>query len=119
MVYLTKKVRFSASHTLENGSLHGHNYVLEVTLQGTPNRKTGIFFEFERLAETIEKKILSRINYKHLDHKTAYLEGRDPTAENLVKIFWKSLEREFPKGALYEIKLQKADSETVAYRGEP
>lgn len=102
MLYLTKKVHFSASHTLKSGAVRGHNYVLEVTLHGAS-------LEFEPLTEAIETKILSQVNYKHLDEKTA---------ENLVKIFWKNLETVFPKGALYEIRLQKADSETVSYRGE-
>ena len=118
MVYLTKKVHFSASHVLKSAKPCGHNYILEVTLQGEPDEKTGLFFEFERLAETIEKRILSRVNYKHLDENASFLEGKIPTAENLVKAFWKNLETAFPKGTLYEIKLQQADSETVTYRGE-
>ena len=119
MVFLTKKVHFSASRVLKNAKLCGHNYVLEVTLQGEPDEKTGFFFDFERLTETIEKKILSRVNYKHLDGNSPFLEGKTPTAENLVKVFWKNLESAFPEGKLYEIKLQQADSETVTYRGEP
>ena len=118
MVYLTKKVHFSASHTLKSGSLHGHNYVLEVTIQGEPAKTTGSFFGFERLEETIGEKILAHVHSKHLDGKSPFLSGEDPTAENLVKIFWKNLEPALPKGALYEIKLQKAESETVSYRGE-
>ena len=119
MVYLTKKVHFSASHILKSAKLCGHNYILEVTIQGKPDEKTGIFFAFERLTETIERRILSRVNYKHLNENSSFLEGRNPTAENLVKAFWENLEQAFPKGTLYEIKLQQADSEMVTYRGEP
>ena len=133
MVYLTKKVHFSASHVLKSQKLslvenerlfgkktspHGHNYTLEVTLRGEPDEKTGIFFDFERLTETLEKKILSRVNSKHLDENSSFLGGMNPTAENLVKAFWRNLESAFPEGTLYEIKLQQADSETVTYRGE-
>ena len=133
MVYLTKKVHFSASHVLKSAkltpkenektfgkksSLHGHNYILEVTIQGKPDERTGLFFDFARLTETIEQKVLSHVNYKHFDETSFFLEGMNPTAENLVKAFWKNLEPAFPKGTLYEIKLQQADSETVTYRGE-
>ena len=110
MLYLTKKVHFSASHTLKSGAFRGHNYVLEVTLLRTPGERGEASFEFEELTEAIEKKILSQVNCKHLDEKTA---------ENLVKIFWNNLETAFPKGVLYEIRLQKAECETVSYRGEP
>ncbi len=104
MIYLTKKVRFSASHTPAGRSPHGHNYVLEVTLR----RGEGAVSDFRRLAEVLDETILKKVNYKHLDE----------TEENLVVTFWKALEREFPKGTLYEIKLQRAESETVIYRGE-
>ena len=133
MVYLTKKVHFSASHVLRSSRLsshenvrifgkksspHGHNYVLEVTIRGEPNRETGLFLDFERFTETIEKEILSQVNYKHLDENSSLLEGVNPTAENLVRTFWKKLSTAFPKGALYEIKLQQGEGEIVAYRGE-
>ena len=133
MVYLTKKVHFSASHVLKNPELsaqenqrlfgkktspHGHNYALEITIRGEPSRETGFFLNFDRFAETIEEKILKQVNYKHLEADSSMMKGMNPTAENLVKIFWKTLETAFPKGALYEIKLQQMESETVTYRGE-
>ncbi|MBI4436199.1 MAG: 6-carboxytetrahydropterin synthase [Candidatus Omnitrophica bacterium] len=118
MVYLTKKIHFSASHALKNSKWAGHNYVLEVTVRGRPDEKRGALPDFEKITQKIEKKILSHVNYKHLERASPFLEGKNPTAENLVRAFWKQLEEEFPKGALYEIKLQQADSETVIYRGE-
>ena len=118
MVYLTKKIHFSASQTLKDSKLSGHNYVLEVTVRGQRDEKKGPLLDFEKITRKIEKKILSYVNYKHLEEKSPFLEGKDPTAENLVKVFWKQLEKEFPGGALYEIKLQQAESETVTYRGE-
>lgn len=133
MVYLTKRVHFSASHVLksphlsteENARLfgrktfpHGHNYVLEVTLRGEPDPKTGCLFDFERLGGILEAEILSEVNYKHLDENASLLKGSNPTAENLVKAFWGKLEKNFPKGALYEIKLEQGEGETVVYRGD-
>lgn len=117
MIYLTHRVPFSASHVL-NGFPHGHNYILEVTLRGEPDPRTGVFLDSKHLTETIETRILSQVNYKHLDERSSFLEGNTPTAENLVKAFWKTLEEAFPRGALYEIKLQKLN-EIVSFRGEP
>lgn len=133
MVYLTKKVHFSASHVLKNPELserenkrlfgkrglpHGHNYTLEVTICGEADKKTGFCLDFEHLTETIEREVLSVVNYKHLDENSPFLGGKNPTAENLVKTFWKKLEVALPQGSLCEIKLQQKESETVSYRGE-
>ncbi len=122
MVYLTKKVRFSASHVLKQPKgkdlPHGHNYTLEVTVRGEPDPKSGLLIDFDRLGDAIEKKVLSKVNYKHLDETTPFLEGKAPTAENLVKTFWKGLEHSFPEGTLVEIRLHQGDGETAAYRGE-
>lgn len=133
MVYLTKRLHFSASHVLrrealspeENARLfgkkaapHGHNYTLEVTVRGAPNPQTGFLIDFERLTEMIDKTILSQVNSRHLDEKLPFLEGANPTAENLACLFWKKLEAALSEGILYEIRLQQGDGESVAYRGE-
>lgn len=133
MVYLTKKVHFSASHVLRNRELseeenkrlfgkkglpHGHNYTLEVTICGEPDKLTGFCLDFEHLTETIEEAVLSAVHTKHLDENAPFLEGKNPTLEFLVKRFWKKLEGVLPKESLCEIKLQQKESETVSYRGE-
>src|SRR6185503_7427417 len=63
---LTRSYEFAASHRLHNPLLpeeenddlygkcsnpagHGHNYVLEVTVEGEPNPKTGMMVDLETL----------------------------------------------------------------------
>jgi 6-pyruvoyltetrahydropterin/6-carboxytetrahydropterin synthase len=65
MVYLTRKIEFSASHLYHNPAFsaeenrrvfgkcnnphgHGHNYVLEVTVAGEPDPATGMVLGTER-----------------------------------------------------------------------
>ncbi|HUJ24138.1 MAG TPA: 6-carboxytetrahydropterin synthase, partial [Bryobacteraceae bacterium] len=67
---ITKRVEFSASHICRNPLLsdreneelfgaaanphgHGHNYVLEVTLEGRPDPVTGMVIDLKKLKEIV------------------------------------------------------------------
>ena len=71
---ITRKAEFSASHVCSQPSLseeenrklygeaanprgHGHNYVLEVTLDGEPDPVTGMVFDLKRLKDTIQRAV--------------------------------------------------------------
>jgi 6-pyruvoyltetrahydropterin/6-carboxytetrahydropterin synthase len=135
MVYLTRRASFSASHRLwsehlseeENVALyekcanpngHGHNYVLEVTVHGTPDPKTGMLLNLTELKDVMNKQVVDWVDHKHLNYDVPWLEGSIPTTEVLVIKFWKRLERAFPKGVLYEVKLFETENNIASYRGE-
>ena len=135
MVYLTRRATFSAAPRLwskhlsdeENYRLydkcanpngHGHNYVLEVTLRGTPDPQTGMVMNLVDLKEAIQEQILRWVDHKHLNYDVPWLEGYVPTTEVLVIQFWKRLEEALPAGLLYEVKLYETENNTASYRGE-
>ena len=134
MVYLTRRTSFSASHRLwsehlseeENLALyekcanpngHGHNYVLEVTVKGTPNLRTGMVLNLTKLKQAINEQVINWVDHKHLNYDVPWLEGIIPTAEMLVLIFWQRLESALPRGLLYEVKLQETENNIAIYRG--
>ncbi len=135
MVYLTRRTSFSASHRLwseqlsdeENLALyekcanpngHGHNYVLEVTVRGIPHPQTGMVLNLTELKDIINKQVVDWVDHKHLNHDVPWLEGSIPTTEVLVVKFWERLERAFPSGLLYEVKLFETENNSASYRGE-
>jgi len=135
MVYLTRRVSFSASHRLwskdlseeENLALyekcanpngHGHNYVLEVTVRGMPHPQTGMVLNLTGLKDIINTHVVDWVDHRHLNHDVPWLEGSIPTTEVLVVKFWERLERAFPKGLLYEVKLFETENNSASYRGE-
>jgi 6-pyruvoyltetrahydropterin/6-carboxytetrahydropterin synthase len=135
MVYLTRRTSFSASHRLwseqlsdeENLALyekcanpngHGHNYVLEVTVHGIPHPQTGMVLNLTELKDIINKQVVDWVDHKHLNHDVPWLEGSIPTTEVLVVKFWERLERAFPSGLLYEVKLFETENNSASYRGE-
>ena len=135
MVYLTRRATFSAAHRLwsdhlteeENYALydkcanpngHGHNYLLEVTVCGWPNERTGMLLNLTELKDAVEKAVIRWVDHKHLNHDVPWLEGIIPTAEMLAIAFWKRLDAALPAGLLYEVRLHETENNIAAYRGE-
>lgn len=133
MLLLTKKVMFSSSHRLHNPDLpddenrkiygycnnpmgHGHNYELEVTVEGIPDPETGMIIDLKIMKDIIWDEAVGQLDHKHLNHDVPFLEGTITTAENIAVAIWKRLEGKFPGGKLYEIKLYETPDNVVVYR---
>ena len=135
MVYLTRRTSFSAAHRLwspqlteaENVALydkcanphgHGHNYILEVTIQGEPDSRTGMLLNLTEMKQIIEDQVVHEVDHKHLNYDVPWLEGVIPTTEMLVIKFWERLARKFPIGMLYEVTLHETENNSATYRGQ-
>ena len=135
MVYLTRRESFSASHRLWSKSLsdeenyalydkcanpngHGHNYVLEVTVQGYPDPQTGMVLNLTTLKAAMHEQVIQWVDHKHLNYDVPWLEGSIPTTELLVIKFWERLADTLPGGLLYEVKLYETEHNCAFYRGE-
>ena len=82
MIRVTKRVEFCAAHRYVNPrwseeenrrrfgkavNLHGHNYILEVTIQGTPMPDTGMVMDLKALKDLIADAVLDRLDHKNLN----------------------------------------------------
>ncbi len=98
MVSLTRTYEFAASHRLHSPLLseaeniflygkcnnlagHGHNYVLEVTVRGIPDARTGMIVDLTKLDEIVERTVVNRYDHKNLDIDIAEFMGRVTTSE--------------------------------------
>ena len=135
MVYLTKVYEFSAAHRLHSQRLsdkenleifgkcnnpagHGHNYVLEVTVRGAVDAKTGLVADLNLLDEVVEKEVFSRFDYKHLNLDTPEFETVNPTSENFVKVLWDVLEPNLQPMLLHKVRLRETPKNHFDYYGE-
>ncbi|QBD79935.1 6-carboxytetrahydropterin synthase [Ktedonosporobacter rubrisoli] len=135
MVYLTRRVTFSAAHRLWSNQLseeenyhiydkcanpngHGHNYILEVTVQGMPDPHTGMVINLTEMKQIINEQVVKWVDHKHLNHDVPWLEGTIPTAEILAIKFWERLEHAFPSDMLYEVTLHETENNVATYRGQ-
>lgn len=135
MVYLTRKESFSAAHRLFNPELsdeenkrlydkcnnpnwHGHNYVLEVTIKGKIDPKTGYVVDLKMLKKIINEAIIEKVDHKNLNLDVDFLSGVIPTLENLAVAFWNQLYSRLPNGELYKIRLYETEKNFIDYFGE-
>lgn len=135
MVYVTRRATFSASHRLYNPQLsaeeneaifdkcsnvhgHGHNYVLEVTVAGEPDPKTGYVIDLKKLKAIMVQEVVEKVDHKHLNYDVDFLQNVIPTAENMARAFWKILEPRIVEGKLYSVRLHETENNVVEYRGK-
>lgn len=134
MLYITRREHFSSSHKLENPSLpaeknellygkcygfHGHNYFIEVTLKGTPDKLSGYVMDLKLLKQIINEEIIEKVDHKFLNELKMF-EGIIPTTENMVIKFWEILEPKIRSNnaSLHSIKLYETEKNFVEYTAE-
>lgn len=132
LVYTTRKFTFSAGHRYwrdewseeENarafGHLtvpHGHNYVLEVTLRGSVDAKTGMLMDLAELKRLVGDVIVSRFDHADLNRDPLFAGGVIPTTENLVRVVWELLLPKLGAERLYRLRLWEDPTFHVEYFG--
>ena len=126
MVFLTRKIEFSAAHRYDNPAFspeenrrvfgkcnnehgHGHNYTLEVTVAGEPNAVTGMVMDLKDLKDLLEREIMQRMDHRNLNVEVPELAGKIPTCENIALVIWNLLEPKIPAGRLHRVRLYESD----------
>lgn len=102
---VTVKVYFEAAHRLHNPDKadewnrkifgkcnnphgHGHNYVLEVTVEGDVDPDTGYLIDMKDLKEVLRTSVVNEVDHRHLNMEVPWLADVNPTAENLARVFY-------------------------------
>jgi 6-pyruvoyltetrahydropterin/6-carboxytetrahydropterin synthase len=97
---------------------HGHNFILDVTVEGSVNKKTGMVINFHLLREIVKRNVLD-----HFDHKDFYADipefrNKVQTVENLAKIIWGKLRNKLPKMVrLSKVQIAETNDNWVEYSG--
>src|SRR2546423_1796349 len=106
---ITRKVEFSASHICRRPELseeenqrvfgpaanphgHGHNYVVEVSLQGEPDPVTGMVLDLKELKEVLNREIVAPYDHRFLNYEVPPFDRVVPTPENIARDIWQRLE---------------------------
>jgi len=137
MVYITRKFHFSASHRMfkpelsddenftlygkcSNPSGHGHNYILEVTVEGEPERGIGYVMDLKKLKVIVDDALIEKVDHKNLNVDVDFLKNIIPTSENIVMKFWEQLESKINNNhrKLYSLKLFETENNVVEYKGK-
>jgi 6-pyruvoyltetrahydropterin/6-carboxytetrahydropterin synthase len=109
---ITRKAEFSASHFCRLASLsneqnvalfgeeahpsgHGHNFVLEVSVEGEPDPITGMIVDLKELKEILDREIVSPMDHRFLNYEVEPFGRVVPTAANIALEIWRRLEKQF------------------------
>jgi 6-pyruvoyltetrahydropterin/6-carboxytetrahydropterin synthase len=129
----TKRVEFCAAHRYaragwseaENrrvfgkaANLHGHNYVLEVTVEGEPSPETGMVMDLKALKELVVQAVLDRLDHRNLNQDLPEFADRLPTPEHLAVLIWDLLAPRLAGCRLHQVRLYEDAGLYVDYRGE-
>jgi len=96
---------------------HGHNYVLEVTIQGEVDPHTGMVMDIKRLKKFLMKEIHTLVDHKNLNSDVEFLKDIIPTAENMCTSLWKIISEKLKEAKLYRLKLFESENNIVEYFG--
>ena len=133
-VYITRQVHFNASHRLHNPGKsrrwnhehygectnphgHGHNYVLEVTVAGSPDPDTGYVMNLAQLKDILNEEVVDACDHRNLNEDVPFLKGVIPSTENLVIAFWQRIEPRIKAGRLHAVRLYETPRNFVEYLG--
>ena len=132
MIRLTKRLEFCAAHRYANphwseeenrrrfgksSNLHGHNYGLEVTVEGVPSPDTGMVMDLKALKDLITETVVDRLDHKNLNVDLPAFTDRLPTPENIVVVIWDLLASRLEGCRLYRVRLAEDDGSCVDYFG--
>lgn len=134
--YITRRFHFSSSHRVYNPSLndeentklfgkcanpngHGHNYVMDITVAGEIDAKTGFVMNLSELKNIVEEAIINKVDHKNLNLDVDFMKGVQPSTENIAAKLWQQIENRInnSKRKLYSLKIKETVNNSVEYRG--
>jgi 6-pyruvoyltetrahydropterin/6-carboxytetrahydropterin synthase len=130
---ITRRATFAAAHRLyrpdwddarnfatfgacANPGWHGHNYVLEVTVGGPVDPETGMIVDLKWLKAVLQREIIDLVDHQNLNTQVAFLDGVNPTVEQLARCFWRRLRDPVAERArLLRVTLRETENNLATY----
>jgi 6-pyruvoyltetrahydropterin/6-carboxytetrahydropterin synthase len=135
-VRATRRLHFNAAHRLyrpdwsdeentrvfglcSNPHGHGHNYELEISVEGEINPETGYVMDLGELKARVNAAVVDQLDHRNLNVQVPWLQGINPTTENLVVAIWNRIVPLLPPGVeLARLVLWETPRNYVEYSGE-
>ncbi len=78
-----------------NPNGHGHNYVVEVTLEGDPDPVTGMVIDLKLVKEILEEEVVEPMDHRFLNFEVPPFDRVVPTTANVAAEIWGRLAGRF------------------------
>ena len=133
-VTVTRRLQFNAAHRVHNPQLsdeenrqlfgkcnnpngHGHNYVLDVSVTGTIDPRTGYVMDLAHLKRIVETHVIDRVDHRNFNLDVDFMQGTIPTSENIVVAFWRVIAPLVAPARLTRLVLWETPNNYVEYEG--
>ncbi|MEJ2503082.1 MAG: 6-carboxytetrahydropterin synthase [Gemmatimonadota bacterium] len=134
-VRVTRRLHFAAAHRLSredwtgernaevfgqcsHPNWHGHNYELDVTVEGEVDPETGFVLDLKALKALVEDRVIGDLDHRNLNLDVGWMNGLIPTTENLVVAIWDRVVSKVPEGVdLVRLVLWETPRNYVEYTG--
>jgi 6-pyruvoyltetrahydropterin/6-carboxytetrahydropterin synthase len=134
LLTVTRRLTFNAAHRIHNPALsdeanarlfgkcnspnwHGHNYTLEVSVTGAPDPESGYVIDLAALKQLVERSLLDHVDHHNFNLDVPEMAGTNPTAENIILMFWRVLEPAIRPCTLSRLRLWETENNYVEYDG--
>jgi|SRR5438270_4597553 6-pyruvoyltetrahydropterin/6-carboxytetrahydropterin synthase len=110
---------FAAGHALRNyhgkcENVHGHNYRVQVGMEGPELDDTGLLYDFTDLKKQL------RATSEYLDHQFLNelkpFDEINPSAENIAKFIYDQLQKDLKGASIAYVRVWETDTACAVYR---
>jgi 6-pyruvoyltetrahydropterin/6-carboxytetrahydropterin synthase len=129
LVSITKRVQFFAAHfywldtltpeenqatfhACSNRAGHGHNYTVEVTIDGPLDAETGMLMNLRELKDILQTTVIDPLDHKNLNVQVPFFADHVPTLENICHYIWQTVS---PQVAPYTLSYLKVIENEMLY----
>jgi 6-pyruvoyltetrahydropterin/6-carboxytetrahydropterin synthase len=125
MFQVSVEETFSAGHALRGykgkcENVHGHNYRVQITLEGPQLDHIGLLVDFTRVKEVM-RGVIRKLDHQFINDLEPFTKV-NPSAENMAKYFYDEVSGQLtglPPGArVAEVVMWETDTAMAKYRPE-
>lgn len=131
---VARRIHFNAAHRLHNPAqseewnratfgpcnnphYHGHNYELDIEVEGEIDPATGYVVDVAVLKRLADELITSALDHRNLNLEVPWFRERLASAENIARFCWEQLAPRIPAGKLRRLRLWETPRNYVEYEG--
>ena len=132
---VTRRLHFNAAHRLHNPdrpddwnratfgvcnnpNYHGHNYELDVMVEGDIAHETGYVIDLNLLNDLVSERVIQRLDHRNLNLEVPWFKDLNPTAENIAVVCWREIRAALPPHLGLRLRLWETPRNYVDYRGD-
>jgi 6-pyruvoyltetrahydropterin/6-carboxytetrahydropterin synthase len=132
---VVRRLHFNAAHRLHNPArpdawnaetfgpcnnpnYHGHNYELEVMVEGEIDPETGYVVDVGVLKRIVEDEAIRQLDHRNLNLDVPFFRDHIPSAEHIAVYIWQRIVAHIPRGRLTRVRLWETPRNWVDYEGD-